>query len=584
MRTEAEHMLGRTAFLLALAVSWAFACVVAWMGDSTPLSAALGDTDDALRLVQVREYLAGASWFDLHLDRLQPPQGYDSHWSRFIDVGLASLYLLARPFLGGERAEIFMRFLWPLLWLIPAMAAVASAANRLGGRTAALIAFAFTATGLIALQQFRPGRIDHHNVQVALALAAVASLIASVTSARAAALAGALTVAMLVIGLESIHFVLFTLAGACLLYVSGHHGAIQTKAYWGAVLVSAVLAFLATVPPAKWHQAPCDAYAGNFALALVFAAVIVLAVVHVRPPATALSRFVLAGLAGVGALSVFVAFDPVCLAGPFARMNPALGPLWLDHVRENRSAFELLRDGNLAVFAGMMAHPALALAAGVWLAARQRSAEVVIAVAALALGMPMQLFALKTFSYPAWLAVAPSAAVAAIVFDALKKRMLAAAVLVAAVFSPAFMAVGSSVILLNFNGSAGKQQDTLDACLATANFARLAALPPGRVLAPIDMGPAILALTPHQVLAAPYHRLRTGITDAVEIYRGLARAEPTARRLALAYLVDCDNLSSPETAGWLLESLHTGAPPPWLEPIPESQNEPLRLWRFRFDR
>ncbi|NJM29481.1 MAG: hypothetical protein HC855_04650 [Rhizobiales bacterium] len=265
-------------------------------------------------------------------------------------------------------------------------------------------------------------------------------------------------------------------------------------------------------------------------------------------------------------------------------MNPALGPLWLDHVSENRSVFGLLRDGNLFAFIGMVAHPALALLAGLWLVARKPTAETIIAVAALALGMAMQLFAFKTFTYPAWLAVAPAAAVAAILFETLKSRILALGALTAAILSPVAMAIGSTILLTTIPGSAGKKFEQPEACLATASYARLASLPPGRVLAPIDFGPAILALTHHEVLSAPYHRLQTGMTDAAEIYRGMGKSEPTARRLELAYLVDCDNDTSPETAGWLLESLRIGAPPPWLEPIPESQSEPLRLWRFRFDR
>jgi hypothetical protein len=582
MRKDTENTLGAGAFLLALMVSWAAACAVAWSGDMTPLSVKLGDTDDALRLVQVRQFLAGASWFDLHLDRLQPPEGYDSHWSRLIDVGLASIYLAAKPFVGGDRAEIAMRFLWPLLSLIPAMAAVASAAGQIGGKKAALIAFAFAATGLIAFQQFRPGRIDHHNIQVALALVGVAALMASVTSARAAALAGAVTGGMLVIGLESIHFTVFFLTAASLLYVTGHTGKAQTRAFWASLAAAAAAGFFLSVPPAKWLEAPCDAYAGNFALGLVVPAVLILAVEHIRPPGTAAGRFLLAALAGIGALAVFAAFDPVCLSGPFARMNPALRPLWLDHVSENRSVLGLLRDGNLFAFAGMMGHPTVGLLAGLWLLNRRRGAVTVIAVAALALGIAMQLVALKTFSYPAWLAVAPAAAVAAAAFDAVKHRMFTLAALAAAAFSPAAMALGSAVLLTSIPGSTGKTHGRPEACLATANYARLANLPPGRVLAPIDLGPSILALTPHLVPSAPYHRLQTGMTDAAEIYRDMAKSEPTARRLELTYLVDCDNDTSPETVGWLLEALRTGARPPWLEPVPGSQKEPLRLWRFRF--
>ncbi len=35
------------------------------------------DTDDAMRLTQMRAWLAGQGWFDLHQARLQPPYGYD---------------------------------------------------------------------------------------------------------------------------------------------------------------------------------------------------------------------------------------------------------------------------------------------------------------------------------------------------------------------------------------------------------------------------------------------------------------------------------------------------------------------------
>ena len=47
-------------------------------------------------------------------------------------------------------------------------------------------------------------------------------------------------------------------------------------------------------------------------------------------------------------------------------------------------------------------------------------------------------------------------------------------------------------------------------CFRSANVRRLAALPPGLVAADIDLGPYIVALSPHRVVAAPYHRLEQG--------------------------------------------------------------------------
>lgn len=48
-------------------------------------------TDDAMRLVEVRDLLAGQNWFDLTQYRLNSPNGVVTHWSRLIDLPLAVL-------------------------------------------------------------------------------------------------------------------------------------------------------------------------------------------------------------------------------------------------------------------------------------------------------------------------------------------------------------------------------------------------------------------------------------------------------------------------------------------------------------
>ena len=63
-----------------------------------------GDPDDALRLVQVRDLLAGQSWFDLHQYRVAAPEGVAMHWSRLVDVPIAAVILLLKPLLGIHLA------------------------------------------------------------------------------------------------------------------------------------------------------------------------------------------------------------------------------------------------------------------------------------------------------------------------------------------------------------------------------------------------------------------------------------------------------------------------------------------------
>src|SRR6266436_4883492 len=209
----------------------------------------LGDTDDAMRLVQLRDFLGGQGWFDLHQPRLGPPVGYDSHWSRLIDAGLAGLFGLFHYFADAALAERLMRVVWPVLWILPAIVGAAAIAWRIAGRAAAIVTLLLAVVGLPAFQQFLPGRIDHHNIQIALSVATVAATVWSDRSRYAAWAAGALTGLALAIGLESIAFL-----GLC--------GA----AYGLALAVSTLAAFLVSVGPDHWGRSACDTLAVNWAL------------------------------------------------------------------------------------------------------------------------------------------------------------------------------------------------------------------------------------------------------------------------------------------------------------------------------
>ncbi len=55
------------------------------------------DTDDAMRLVEVRDLLAGQGWYDNVQYRFLPPGGVPSHWSRLVDAPIAGLILAFTP-------------------------------------------------------------------------------------------------------------------------------------------------------------------------------------------------------------------------------------------------------------------------------------------------------------------------------------------------------------------------------------------------------------------------------------------------------------------------------------------------------
>ncbi len=110
-------------FAALLGLAWLMVALVLLLLHWPQTAQTLLDTDDAMRLVEMRAWLNGpgllSGWYDLHQSRLQPPGGVDMHWSRLIDAGLAGLFTFFHLFADQADAERLMRAWWPLLWLLP---------------------------------------------------------------------------------------------------------------------------------------------------------------------------------------------------------------------------------------------------------------------------------------------------------------------------------------------------------------------------------------------------------------------------------------------------------------------------------
>jgi hypothetical protein len=125
------------------------------------------------------------------------------------------------------------------------------------------------------------------------------------------------------------------------------------------------------------------------------------------------------------------------------------------------------------------------------------------------------------------------------------------------------------------------------ACFETANYATLARLPAGLVVGQVDYGPFLLALTPHSVLAAPYHRLSAGIIEAHRLFASPPEeARRIAARVGARYIVICSNRAPSDLSGLqrdtsLWGTLRAGAVPDWLSAEPVAAGEPVRIYRVR---
>ena len=221
-------------------------------------------TDDAMRLVEVRDLINGQGWFDLSQHRLDPP-GVLMHWSRLVDLPLALSILALKPLIGIYDAEAVTLFLWPSLLfagaiaLIVAIARLMSNGSVVAQASAALLALLATP----ALIYFRPGAIDHHNVQIDLLLALIFFTLQVERSAIKGALAGLAASLSLGIGVEMLPVIAATSIAVVGLFIwRGAPVGRQVAAFAMTLAASSLVLALALVPLSQFASPVCDTLGG----------------------------------------------------------------------------------------------------------------------------------------------------------------------------------------------------------------------------------------------------------------------------------------------------------------------------------
>lgn len=545
------------------------------------------DPDDAMRLVQVRDLVGGQGWYDLLQHRFGPPPGILSHWSRLVDAPIAGLILALTPLLGRPLAEGAAACLWPcLMFGAYAVILYRGVRSTFGGR-AALLALLVATQTLGVTVQFAAGRVDHHDVQLTVILAIALALIRG--DGRAGLAAGALAALSLAVGLEGLPFLavgaLF-LAGDWVL--RGRPASLAFAGFGLGLGAAAPLLFMAQTAPGHWTATACDALSppwlflagGGLVLALICAALD-------RYLARRTTRLVALGGLGLALVAGFAASFPVCLAGPFTGMTALVREHWLLKVNEMTNAATFIARGQ---WEALVFYPVVILATLVATRFAFRGPERRAWAVVAALLWPGLLLGLEEFrGLYVVSGLVPFVAgpfIAKVLTDmslparAPWRRGAALATAIGLVSTVWIAPVALGEVLFPWVRTAQDPKGASD-CLSDAALAPLAALPAGRVLAPIFMGPAILLHTPHSIVAAPYHRAVPEIAAALT---GLGGTEADLRRSVAAqgvtYLAACpgrpgDDLQA-ETA-FATRLARGEAEAAWLTPIPSPGG--LKVWR-----
>lgn len=577
---------------LVVVLAWLTSCALfTWQKWGGIVSFGLGDTDDNLRMAQVRAWLSGQGWFDLRQYRFDPAfGGANIHWSRFVDLPIAGLILLGKLFTTGANAERIAVAVAPLLPYVVLITGIVLTARRLispAAFVAALVAlyFAGATNGM-----FMPTRIDHHGWQLALLSLVIAGL-ADPDRRRGGLTTGAASALSLSIGLEMLIYLALAGAAQVLMWVSDGRERDRILAYAVSIAGGCAAGFLLFASYA--NRAPvCDALSPVWLSdALLGGALLTL--IAWKSPGRWTTRLALAAGAGLVLAAFHALAWPQCLSR-LEGVSPEVDRLWLSNVREAKP----ITGHSWRTMVTVISLPAAGLLGWAWLAfLHRRDAErlrrilgpAVIAAAAFAL-----LF-WQTRAGPAsqLLGVVGCAALTATLLPRLWNAKNSFVVV-----------LGSSALVLAASGAAApailkyipeKQEKTTEAqrlnnranrlCPTLWAMRPVAKQPKGMVFTFIDLGPRLIAVTRHDALGGPYHRNGVAIADSMKAMRGTPEQ---ARALILKhrsdYLLICPHMNQAtifraQAPRGFYAQLERGARFPWLQPIDLGKDSPLKMWR-----
>jgi hypothetical protein len=302
-------------------------------------------------------------------------------------------------------------------------------------------------------------------------------------------------------------------------------------------------------------------------------------------------RVVTASGSAAALIGAFVWRFAGCLASPYAQVDPLVASLWLDRVQETTSLAKMLQLGPEEAL-GFYGFPLVAL--GIAMAALIRSNprdrfRWVLGIATLAALFCLSTWEMRSAAGASLVAAPIFAAGAVIVWPSLamgRKLVLLAFVVSPLAFASAGPLAKPLIDLIYKPKVTFRFQPAASRCQSMSDVVSLRPLPKGRVMAPIDLGPAILAETDQEVFAAPYHRNNDGNLAMLEL---MLASPPIARQILsdrnADYVVMCSTDQDYDiierAPDGLAARLARGETPEFLEPIDLGSAAKIAAWRVR---
>lgn len=563
---------------LAIMLIWAIATIVQLHVRRNGLETwSFPDPDDALRLVQVRDWLAGQSWFDVTQYRIRPPDGVPMHWSRLVDLPIGAAIELLGLATSRESAERIAVVAIPALThLIFLFGVFTLALNVSGRKQVALVACLLASLAVGISAQFLPMRIDHHGAQIVLTIIGTSLLFDSARPRLNASLAGLLMAVAMVISIESLPLTLAMAGVLAVRYLRDTPPSPAFATYLASLSIGCIV-LLTLSSKLQWLTlGVCDSTSSVYVAPIVVMSCGVALVTYMQAGSGRAARAGGLLLVAVATLGTGALIGPGCLHGPFSGLNPLVRDFWFANVKEGLPLWHQSAPNIVLNLLGSGLGIAGSCLAGlndrpdrrrVWaeLLILQIAALIVslmvnrATAVAHALALPGNAWLL--FTVFAW-SVQQTGVIRRVCLVALSLLLI-----------PQVSLLFALLVMEKLNDERGHSAPRVPKCLSAASITQLKAIPKSLLFAPLDVGPAILVNTDHSVVATGHHRNQRGIlsvisgfTSSPDIAEGILRSTGSRFVAYCASLAEA-KLYSKRFPHSLAAALSAGTPPAWLKPV-----------------
>ncbi|EPZ8238331.1 hypothetical protein ACXWGB_002125 [Vibrio fluvialis] len=521
----------------------------------------LGDNDNYMRLHQIQTFIASPSWYVTPLKDFNYNDGQIIHWSRIVDLPILAIYYTLAIFVSSTLALKLSISIIPLIYLILLTFTLNKLIKHSLGKEYLFLGTIYILFSLV-ISKFTPGNIDHHNIQMLLFTTFLLST-ENYTSKNSYIYSSLCISTSLTIGLETLPLFVLYLSVKSMIEINkkpSYIRFIKNTSLWTSFLGAL---FLFSFYPI--HEIVNPRY-DTISIGILFYFLLIgmaleLSLFNINRTKVFIYTLV--------AIIISYLFFPKAISSPYSNYPELLKVYWLDHVSEAKPLWELLKTKS--IFSNQVYITTVVIGVLATIASIKNKKLNSFHICFLISLIPVFFWQIRMITFTSLLEIPLLSFIGVKLFLEIKTPVIR--IIIPLLLAPVILSslVVTSDYLMNGIKEKNKTRTTFNGIQIIENLG----IDNKSILASIDYGAPLLALTHNKVFSAPYHRNINGNLLFINIM--LNTSSNDAFDILSNNLVDIIvlDLNSPQVKllmdkksdSCLLSSLIGSTPPKWADKI-----------------